>query len=67
MEATLHHRALPGAGEFDLVGLVRTLDATGTTAPLGVEVFSDELQARPAAEAALLAARATRTLLEAAR
>ena len=67
VEATLHHRALPGEGEFDLVGLVRTLAGTGTAAPLGVEVFSDELQARPAAEAAMLAARATRTVLEAAR
>ena len=67
VEATLHHRALPGEGQFDLVGLVRTLVATGTTAPLGVEVFSDDLQARPAAEAAMLAADATRAVLEAAR
>ena len=64
VEATLHHRLLPGEGEFDLVGLVRALDATGTTAPLGVEVFDDDLQAKPAAEAALLAARATRAVLE---
>ncbi len=45
VEATLHHRALPGDGEFDLVGLIRALASTGTTAPLGVEVFCDELQA----------------------
>lgn len=30
VEATLHHRPLPGDGEFDLVGLLRTLAATGT-------------------------------------
>jgi sugar phosphate isomerase/epimerase len=66
VEATLHHRALPGEGEFDLLGLFRALASTGTTAPLGVEVFHDELQAKPAAEAALLAAEATRRVWEAA-
>jgi sugar phosphate isomerase/epimerase len=67
VEATLHHRALPGEGQFDLVGLIRLLAASGTTAPLGVEVFNDELQSRPAAEAARLAAQATRRVLAAAR
>ena len=42
------------------------LAATGTTAPLGVEVFSDELQTQPPAEAARLAAEATRRVWEAA-
>ncbi len=67
VEATLRHRLLPGDGEFDLTGLIRTLAATGTTAPLGVEVFNDDLQAHPAAEAALLAGQSTRRVLEAAR
>ena len=66
VEATLHARVLPGEGQFDLIGLIQTLAATGTTAPLGIEVFSDELQARPAAEAARLAAEATRRVWEAA-
>ncbi len=66
VEATLHDRDLPGEGEFDLVGLLRALAATGTTAPLGVEVFSDELLTRPPAEAARLAAEATRRVWEAA-
>src|ERR1700722_13704641 len=67
VEATLRHRLLPGDGEFDLTGLIRTLAATGTTAPLGVEVFNDGLQALPAAEAARLAGQSTRRVLEAAR
>lgn len=33
-------RLLPGEGDLDLVGLVRTLDAIGSTAPFGVEVFN---------------------------
>jgi sugar phosphate isomerase/epimerase len=66
IEATLHSRALPGDGEFDLAAVVAALRATGTTAPCGVEVFSDALHARPADEAAALAADSTRALLEAA-
>jgi len=64
LEATLHHRRLPGEGEFDLVGLLRTLAATGTTAPLGVEVFSDALHELGPLEAARRAADTTRTILE---
>jgi sugar phosphate isomerase/epimerase len=65
--ATLHRRALPGEGEFDLRGIVDALRATGTTAPTGVEVFSDTLHERPPSQAAQMAARSTRALLEAAR
>ena len=64
VEATLHHRLLPGEGEFDLVGLLRTLAATGTSAPLGVEVFSDELHTRGPGDAARAAARSTVAILE---
>ena len=64
VEATLHHRRLPGEGEFDLVRLLRTLAATGTTAPLGVEVFSDALHELGPLEAARRAADTTRTILE---
>jgi sugar phosphate isomerase/epimerase len=67
IEATLHDRQLPGEGEFDLVGLVRALVATGATAPLGVEVFSDELHGRGPAEAARAAARSTLGVWEASR
>jgi sugar phosphate isomerase/epimerase len=67
VEATLHHRALPGQGQFDLAGMVRALWATGTTAPIGVEVFSDALHELPAHEAAQAAARTTRSVIEASR
>ncbi len=67
VDATLHHRLLPGDGGFDLVGLVRVLAATGTTAPLGVEVFSDELHGRGPSGAARAAGRTTRAVLESAR
>ncbi len=64
IEATLHHRQLPGEGEFDLHGIVSALLATGTTAPIGVEVFSDALHELPADQAARAAARTTRSALE---
>jgi sugar phosphate isomerase/epimerase len=67
VEATLHHRALPGQGEFDLPAIVGAVLATDTTAPIGVEVFSDSLHQLPAAEAARQAARATRQVIGQAR
>jgi sugar phosphate isomerase/epimerase len=63
LDATLHHRRLPGEGEFDLEGIVSALRLTGTTAPIGVEVFSDDLHVRSADEAARAAAGTTRALL----
>jgi sugar phosphate isomerase/epimerase len=63
VEASLHGRALPGDGEFDLGTIVGAIIDTGTTAPIGVEVFSDELHERPANEAARAAAQATRSLI----
>ncbi|MGA2837350.1 MAG: sugar phosphate isomerase/epimerase [Acidimicrobiales bacterium] len=67
VSATLHERMLPGHGEFDMVGIVRALAATGTTAPTGVEVFSDELHRLPAEEGARQAADATRATIGKAR
>jgi sugar phosphate isomerase/epimerase len=64
VEATLHHRQLPGEGAFDLPDIVRALRHTGTTAPLGVEVFSDELHALSAEEAARVAAETTLAVLK---
>jgi sugar phosphate isomerase/epimerase len=63
LHATLHERQLPGDGEFDLDGIVGALRATGTEAPIGVEVFSDALHALPTNEAARRAAEATRRVL----
>jgi sugar phosphate isomerase/epimerase len=66
VDATLHHRLLPGEGEFDLADIVDALSATGTVAPVGVEVFSDVLHRLPVDEAARQAARTTRVVIEAA-
>ncbi|HEY1989014.1 MAG TPA: sugar phosphate isomerase/epimerase [Acidimicrobiales bacterium] len=65
VEATLHARALPGDGEFDLPAIVGALKETGTMAPIGVEVFSDSLHRLPPVEAARSAAQATRRVMEA--
>ncbi len=64
MHATLHDRALPGEGEFDLVAVLQALRDIGTTAPIGVEVFSDDLHALGPFEAAERAAWATRRVIE---
>ena len=67
LEATLHHRRLPGEGEFDLPAIVGALRHTGTQAPIGVEVFSDELHDQPVDRAARSAAQATLDVLRQAR
>jgi sugar phosphate isomerase/epimerase len=64
--ATLTRRRLPGQGELDLARLVRALRAGSANAPLGVEVFSEELHALPPVEAGRRAGAATRRLLDAA-
>jgi sugar phosphate isomerase/epimerase len=63
IDATLHHRLLPGEGAFDLPGYLGALRVIGTSAPIGVEVFSDDLHALGPAEAARTAAVATRDVL----
>jgi sugar phosphate isomerase/epimerase len=67
IEETLHHRALPGEGAFDLAGLTRALLDTGTEAPIGVEVFSDALHRLSTGEAARRAAETTRGVVDAVR
>lgn len=64
---TLSARLLPGEGDMDLVGNIQAWDSIGTTAPVGVEVFSSELDKLPPKEAARLAAEATRRVLARAR
>jgi len=61
------YRLIPGTGEFDLVGFVRTLDAMGVTVPFEVEVISLELDRLPASQAAERMAVGTRELLARAR
>jgi sugar phosphate isomerase/epimerase len=63
IEATLHARLVPGEGAFDLQGYLAALQRIEASAPIGVEVFSDELHALGPAEAAQRAADATRALL----
>ena len=64
MHATLHDRLLPGEGEFALDEIVATLAQIGSTAPIGVEVFSDSLHASGPDDAARRAAETTRSVLE---
>jgi sugar phosphate isomerase/epimerase len=64
IEATLHARLVPGEGAFDLRGYLASLRTIETSAPIGVEVFSDDLHALGPAEAARRAADATRALLD---
>ena len=64
---TMSRRLLPGQGDIDLVDIIRSLDAGGCQAPIGVEVFSTELAALPPAQAAWSAAQTTRAVLEKAR
>jgi sugar phosphate isomerase/epimerase len=65
IHATLHERRLPGDGEFDLRALFSLLDEIGASAPIGLEVFSDDLHAMPPSEAAVRVADAARKLLSA--
>lgn len=64
---TLTRRRVPGDGDIDLVELLLYLQQIGCTAPIGVEIFSEELAKRPALEVAQRAADAVRSLLQRAR
>lgn len=61
------YRQIPGTGEFDLTGFVRTLDRMGVSVPFEVEVISLELDRLPPDEAALRMAQGTRAVLARAR
>jgi sugar phosphate isomerase/epimerase len=63
----LTNRVTPGAGEFDLVGLMQTLDRIGSQAPIGLEVCSKALWAQPVEVAAKLAIDGMRGVLVLAR
>lgn len=47
LQETMTARLLPGKGGFDLAGFLRTLDATGCTALISVEIFSTALTEQP--------------------
>jgi sugar phosphate isomerase/epimerase len=46
-EETTEHRQLCGEGEFDLVGLIKAIQATGYDGVYGVEVLNKELKTWP--------------------
>lgn len=60
-------RLLPGEGAIDLVDLVRALDAIGSRAPMGVEVYSDVLAAQDPVGVGRMAGEAARAILSRAR
>lgn len=51
-EESRHGRLLPGAGAGDIQGLLHALRERGIEMPVSVEIFSDDLDAQPAAESA---------------
>ena len=61
------HRRIPGEGDFDLVGFVRTLDGMGVDAAYSIEVVSVELDALPVDQVVRSVADATRDVLARAR
>ena len=66
MDEGRHHRLLPGHGTGDTAGALRALREHGVSAPVSVEVFSDDLDTHPAADAARLAFDAGAAVLAAA-
>ena len=66
LEDTFKRRRLPGEGDFDLRSFLVTVTGMGVTAPVGVEVLSDELRKLGPQESARRAADATRQVVAAA-
>jgi sugar phosphate isomerase/epimerase len=64
---TMDARLLPGEGAAPLVDLIRTLDAIGSRAPIGIEVISKALRELPPAEAGHRCGESARAVLAAAR
>lgn len=63
IEDTTRHRLLPGEGGFDLVRFLQLLDRHGVAAPVTVEILSDQQNARPVGEAAVVSLGATRAVM----
>jgi len=57
----------PGAGDFDLIRFVRTMDAIGAAVPWSVEVLSDDLAGRAPVDVGRVLGDATRAVLDKAR
>jgi len=63
VEETLHGRRVPGDGDIDLPEILRSLRDGGSPAPLGIEVFCDDLLGHPPDEVAILCADGVREAL----
>jgi sugar phosphate isomerase/epimerase len=59
----LHHRMFPGEGEFPLGDVAATLAGIGGLTAVGVELFSDAIDAMPASEAGARVGASLRALL----
>jgi sugar phosphate isomerase/epimerase len=57
-------RLIPGEGAIDLVAVLSAIHDSGVDAPVGMEVSSAALRSMDPADAALIAAKATRSLLD---
>jgi sugar phosphate isomerase/epimerase len=62
VEETMQRRLLPGAGDIPLAEIVSALRNGGCSAPLGIEVFSTELQRRPPLDIGRVAGECLRAL-----
>ncbi|NGO68865.1 sugar phosphate isomerase/epimerase family protein [Streptomyces boncukensis] len=67
LDDCLHHNKLPGEGDFDLVRLIRELDAKGVDVRISAEILSAELRPLSAQENVDRTAAAVRKVMEAAR
>ena len=67
MVEAMEARLLPGDGDIPLVELVRTLDAIGSRAPIGVEVISKAHESMAPEEVGRTTAEAMRRILREAR
>lgn len=63
-EDTMHHRRLPGEGDWDLTGLLRRLQRKPDIGEFGIEVLSDALWQLPPAEIGRRCGRTLRQALE---
>lgn len=63
VEDLLHYRLFPGEGDFPLKALAKTLMASGTDAAVGVELFSDRIDAMTPKEAGTKVAESLNNLL----
>jgi sugar phosphate isomerase/epimerase len=61
---TVHHRCVPGDGEFDLARFLAIFDGSKAPVPLSLEVIADDLLALPPTHAAQRIAAGARALIE---